>query len=107
MIKAFYKFAAVDIPFELTINESVAAVFGEMLEATKKCSKAFVWIPQPAAFPPTIVGLATNLGRGVLMHYLGRLSMTCARGAALSYRSRLEMASNGIALAPSRSQAWA
>ena len=80
MIESFYKFANVPLNWNGEINERVAEVFGVMLSETRKCSKAFGWIPKPPGGRASIAWLAMQLGRGMFNHYRHQMSFACARG---------------------------
>jgi hypothetical protein len=95
MINAFYRFAGVDLPRLLDINDSVAAAFFEMMDATAKCSKAFAWIPQPPKGPPGVMYFVGYIRGAVFNTFMGRVSVSCAREVIRSYRSKLEGASMG------------
>ena len=104
MIEEFYRFANVDLQLD-DVNDSVAAVFGTMLNETTLCSKAFSSIPTPAGGPPTVAWFVLRLGRGLFAHYMHRLSFTCARGVISRWNTQLQMAAMGISAR--RLPAWA
>lgn len=97
MIESFYQFANVPFPANLQVNERVAEVFGTMLSETRKCSKAFAWVPTPPGGRATIAWLVRQLGRGLFNSHGSKLSFTCARGVIYVLGRRLEMASLGLA----------
>lgn len=105
MIESFYRFAGVPLPSRFEVNERVAEVFGIMLNETRKCSKAFGWIPTPPGGRATIVWLATQLGRGIFNSYRSRLSFACANGVIYIWGEQLREASVGLTLR--RLPAWA
>lgn len=105
LIQSFYDFAGVPLPSGFEVNERVAEVFGIMLNETRKCSKAFGWVPTPPAGPASITWLAMQLGKGVFNSYRSRLSFTCARHVINVWGEQLQMGSLGIA--SGRLPAWA
>jgi hypothetical protein len=76
MIKSLYRFANIPINFSGDVNESVASVFGIMLIETKKCSKAFGWVPIPPAGVASIGWLVIQFGRGVFNHSKGQTPLS-------------------------------
>lgn len=95
MIESFYHFAGLAPPANLQVNDYVAEVFGVMLNETRKCSKAFVWVPRPPGGRATIVWLAMQLGRGVFNSHRSKLSFTCARFVIATWGKKLQDASYG------------
>ncbi|MDH5546207.1 MAG: hypothetical protein OEZ43_11475 [Gammaproteobacteria bacterium] len=93
MIEAFYRFAGVNPPANLEINESVASVFGSMLQETRKCSDAFKWIPPPPGGRPSIGWLVTNIGKSFIRSLNDKMSFTCARGVIYVWGHHLQRAS--------------
>jgi hypothetical protein len=105
MIESFYQFAAIPLPNDFEVNESVAAVFGSMLSETRRCSGAFVWVPRPPGGVASIAWLAMQLGRGVFNSYRGQLSFTCAREVIRVWNTPFREASMG--LSSTRLPLWA
>jgi hypothetical protein len=101
MIQALYRFANVPV-WDGDVNEPVAQIFGKIIEETMKCSKALGWVPTPPGNVATISWLAKQLGKGILNSQQKRLSPVCARTAILKWKSALELASIGIAMAGTR-----
>jgi hypothetical protein len=95
MIESFYQFAGIPVPANLEVNDNVAEIFGIMLNETRRCSRAFVWVPQPPGGRASVVWLAMQLGRGVFNSYRSQLSFTCARFVIASWGKKLEDASYG------------
>lgn len=95
-IDAFYKGAGVDKKFTGDINEHVAYVFGKMLQETRKCSKAFVWVPIPSGGKATITWIARNLARSMIERLRNKSSVTCARGVIAIWDRELQMAGLGL-----------
>jgi len=93
MIVAFYNFSGVNPPSDITINESVAIVFGQMLFETRKCSDAFKWIPPPPGGRPTISWLVVNIGKSYIKGLNDKMSFTCARGVVYIWGRHLQRAS--------------
>jgi hypothetical protein len=96
MIQAFYRFAGIPISFNLQINERVAEVFGKMLDETKRCSNAFVWVPKPPSGRASIAWLIVQLGRGAFASHESKLSIACARRVIQVWGTSLQMASMGL-----------
>lgn len=98
MIQSLYRFANVLPVWDGEVNDEVAAVFGTMLDETRKCSKAFGWIPRPPGGRASTTWLITQFGRGIFNASRGRLSFTCARAVIYQWKSALAMASLGVAI---------
>jgi hypothetical protein len=98
IIESFYQFAAITFPDNLSVNERVAEVFGIMLDETRKCSKAFGWIPTPPGGKASIFWLVSQFGKGLFNHYKSQLSLTCARGVIGKWHTELTLASMGLAV---------
>lgn len=105
MIESFYEFAAIPLPGNFEVNESVAAVFGAMLNETRSCSRAFVWVPRPPGGKASIAWLAMQLGRGVFNSYRGQLSFACAREVIRVWKTPFLEAVMGLSSV--RLPAWA
>ena len=96
MIESFYQVANVPLPANFQVNERVAEIFGVMLSETRKCSRAFAWVPTPPGGRATIAWLVRQIGRGLFISYRSQLSFTCARGVIHKWHRELEMASLGF-----------
>lgn len=106
MIESFYEFAGIRLPNNFTVNEGVAAVFGTMLYETRRCSSAFVWVPQPPGGRASISWLATQLVRGLFNSYRKQLSLSCAREVIRVWRTPLEEAMIGLLSSTWRLPLW-
>lgn len=95
-INAFYKGAGIKKRFTGKVNERVAEIFGQMLVDTKKCSRAFAWIPTPSGGKASLFWLAKNLTRSVIARLENKEYMTCARGVAYKWSRQLDIASMGL-----------
>ncbi len=53
MIDAYYKAAGLS-GWRGKVNDDVAAVFGDMVIETKRCSEAMSWVPRPIGGKATV-----------------------------------------------------
>lgn len=99
-IEAFFKLAGITPHGDWSgeVNEGVAAVFGKMLEQTRRCSRAMAWVPRPPSGPATIKWLATQLGGAALRSIRSGLSVVCARQAVANFADDFWMASKGLSV---------
>jgi hypothetical protein len=95
VIDAFFKEAGFTHGWNGQVNENVAKVFGKMLEATRDCLAAFVWVPKPTGVP-SISWIAKSLGRGFIRDIQGKRSFVCAQRAVYNFKRELDMAAMGL-----------
>jgi hypothetical protein len=98
IIQSLYRVAGILPVWNGEINDEVATIVMKMLAATKDCSHAFIWVPQPPGGRATVAWLAMNLGRSALAMSREKLSQTCARTVIYEWRTALDLASQGLAL---------
>lgn len=96
MIESLYRVAGLPV-WKGEINDSVATIVQKTLYETRKCSAAFVWVPQPPGGRASVFWLVTNIGRSAFNASVGKLSRHCARTAILKWRTALEIATHGLA----------
>ncbi|GKS83829.1 hypothetical protein AVMA1855_06775 [Acidovorax sp. SUPP1855] len=97
MIESFFRFAHVQVPWDGTVNDSVALVFHQMLLETAKCSKAMSFVPRPAGGPPSVLWLATQLATTGYRNIENKFTVSCAKKVIGNFRSPFELAATGIA----------
>ncbi|SDD00868.1 hypothetical protein SAMN05192589_10474 [Paracidovorax valerianellae] len=97
IIESFFRFAHVQVPWDGTVNDSVALVFHQMLLETAKCSNAMSFVPRPAGGPPSVLWLATQLATMGYRNIENKFTISCAKTAIRNFRSDFEQASTGIA----------
>ncbi len=96
MIRDFYKLAGISLPSSITINNEVARIFFKMIQETKKCSNAFVLVPQPPSGPATVKWLAYNLSRTIFQSASSQVSITCVKVAISNWNTKLRFAGMGL-----------
>jgi selenophosphate synthetase-related protein len=95
VIDAFYKEAGFQGGWRGTVNESVASVFGQMLEASIQCSAALQWVPKPTG-KATISWIVRYLGRSFVRDIQGKRAFICSQRAVYNFKTKLDMASMGL-----------
>lgn len=90
-----------DIADSLDMNDDVMNVIATAAGQALECSKALALLPMPAGFPPLKLTLWLLLNSASVVRRLVGVSQNrrfraCIVTAAASYRSALELASQGI-----------
>ncbi|PHI34724.1 hypothetical protein CBQ28_23180 [Pseudoalteromonas sp. GCY] len=95
-MNAFYKGAGLNLSFKGSVNENVAQVFGEMIQATKSCTTALNWVPEPTGGKATIKWIVKNFAQSIVKQLSSEQSLTCAKEVVRNYRTKMELAALGI-----------
>ncbi|MDH5232472.1 MAG: hypothetical protein OEZ58_18970 [Gammaproteobacteria bacterium] len=93
MIEAFYSFAGIPVATNLKLNNSVAAIFGVMLQETHNCSKTFKLIPPPPSGRATISWLAKAIGKALIKSLNNETSTSGAKAVIAKWNQTLRIAS--------------